>query len=136
MNDRLNSIKKAMKKTVFNNLTFTSEHKRLVHNRINSKNIKSDAELLIAVLQLLTQEKTGYELNQKIRARGIQNFDNDEGSLYMLLHRLEQKGCLEAHWKETNEKYYVLADKGSKLLRKALKESAAVQPALRELMEG
>ncbi len=57
-------------------------------------------------------EKTGYELMQLLRGRGIQKFEGDEGSLYTLLHRLEQNRFIQSSWDHAGAKYYQLNDKG------------------------
>ena len=66
-------------------------------------------------------EKSGYELMQLLRGRGIQKFEGDEGSLYTLLHRLEQNRFIQSSWDHAGAKYYQLNDKGNKMLRKAEK---------------
>jgi len=136
MEDRLRKLKKSMTETVFNGLTFTELHKNNVKNKAAKLNLKSDDELILVILQLLTQEKTGFRLNQNIRARGIENFDNNEGKLYMVLHRLEQKGYLQACWKEDDNKYYQVTDKGSKLLTLAEKKRMSTKAILKGILEG
>ena len=60
-------------------------------------------------------EKTGYELMQLLRGRGIQKFEGDEGSLYTLLHRLERNRFIQSSWNHAGAKYYQLNDKGNKI---------------------
>lgn len=136
MEDRLRKLKKSMTETVFNGLTFTELHKNKVKNKAAKLNLKSDDELVLVILQLLTQEKTGFQLNQSIRARGIENFDHNEGKLYMVLHRLEQKGYLQACWEEADKKYYQVTDKGSKLLTLAEKKRMSTKSILKGILEG
>ena len=62
-------------------------------------------------------EKSGYELMQLLRGRGIQKFEGDEGSLYTLLHRLEQNRFIQSSWDHAGAKYYQLNDKGNKMLK-------------------
>lgn len=134
MDNMLRNLKSSMKKTVFSGLTFTENHKNQIKNKISK--MKSDEEIVLAILQLLTEERTGYELNQKIRARGIQNFENHEGQLYMFLHRLEHKGFVQSFWTENEEKYYSLSNKGCKLIKHADKKSTQTKSILKELLEG
>lgn len=136
MDDRLRNLKSSMKRTIFNGLAFSNDHKKQIKNKISNMNIKSEEEVLIAVLHLLIQEKTGFELNKSIQARGIHNFENNEGCLYMLLHRLEQAGYLRTDWKASDEKYYCLTDKGKKLLSAADKKRTNTRSVLKEIMEG
>jgi DNA-binding PadR family transcriptional regulator len=96
----------------------------------------SDDEILLAILQLLVQEKTGHELTGLLRGRGIQKYENNEGFLYTLLHRLEQSGCIETNWDESGAKYYMLKDKGRKLLYKAEQKRTKRRIVFKELFEG
>ncbi len=83
---------------------------------------KKEEDILLAVLQLLMNEKTGYELMQLLRGRGIQTFEGNEGSLYTLLHRLEQNRFIQSSWDHEGAKYYRLNDKGNKMLAKGREE--------------
>ena len=76
---------------------------------------EKEEDILLAVLQLLMNEKSGYELMQLLRGRGIQKFEGDEGSLYTLLHRLEQNRFIQSSWDHAGAKYYQLNDKGNKI---------------------
>lgn len=134
MEDRLRNLKKTMKSTVFTDLEFTSEHKETIKGRIRKLTIKSEEDLLLAILQILSRERNGFEIQQAIRARGIQNFDSSEGSLYTLLHRLEHKGYADAVWKGDEAKYYRLADKGKRLLSAAERKQTNARLLFKELM--
>jgi DNA-binding PadR family transcriptional regulator len=136
MDERLRNLRKSMKKTVFTGLNFTESHKEQVKRRIASLNVKSEEEMIVAILHILSQEKTGFELTQSVRARGIQNFENHEGQLYMLLHRLEQKGYLQSQWKESEEKYYRVTNKGTRALALVDKKSSSSRSILKEIWEG
>lgn len=135
MDERLINLKKSLNKTVFSDLTFTKNHKDQIKRKMARINVKSE-EIIIAILHLLTREKTGFELNKSIRARGIQNYENNEGQLYMVLHRLEQKGYLQSAWRENKEKHYRVTNKGTKLLDLADKKSTSTKSFLKEILEG
>ncbi|MCP8969348.1 PadR family transcriptional regulator [Ectobacillus ponti] len=134
MEERLKHLKKAMKQHTFSQLTFTEQQQKQIQQKVNRLAEKTEKDILLAVLQLLTKEKTGFELSALLHARGIVSFENHEGSLYMLLHHLEQKGQLQARWTENEGKYYSLTRKGSKLLHTAEKTNAG--SALQKLLEG
>jgi DNA-binding PadR family transcriptional regulator len=116
MEDRLKNLKKLMDQRTFQELSFTDQHKKAIFEEIKGSETESDIQL--AVMQLLTHAKTGYELTTLLQARGIKAFVNQEGILYPLLHRLEQSGYLHSQWDEEGAKYYQLNDKGRKLLKK------------------
>lgn len=133
MEDRLKNFKKAMNRGEFSQLKFSEQHRKNIREKIN-KQEESEDGILLAVMQLLANEKTGFELVQLLRGRGIKKFEDNEGFLYTMLHRLEQSGCLESFWStETSAKYYQLTDKGRKFLRKAEKRQKSL--VLKELLE-
>ncbi len=134
MEDRLKNLKKAMDQRAFAQLKFTEKHRRNILGKINQQ-AENEEDILLAVMQLLVHEKTGFELTKLLRGRGIQKFEDNEGFLYTLLHRLEQSGCIQSSWTEAEAKYYLLTDKGRKVLRKAEKRQIKRQVVLKELFE-
>lgn len=136
MDEELKNLKRAMKNNLFNDLKFTDEHKNNIRQQIKKLHTASDEEILLAILQLLVKEKTGFELTRLVRARGIDRFEKEEGLLYMLLHRFEQKGYLQSYWAEADIKYYQLTNKGRKLLAKAENKEYRGKTVLHELLEG
>jgi hypothetical protein len=135
MEDRLKNLKKLMDKKTFADLNFSDQHQKAIRQKINQQD-ENDEDILLAVMQLLVQEKTGHELTGLLRGRGIQRFENNEGFLYTLLHRLEQSGCIQTTWDDSGAKYYWLKDKGRKLLNKAEQKQAKRRFIFKELLEG
>jgi transcriptional regulator len=62
----------------------------------------------------------GYAISQRIQQISKDFFQVQQGSLYPALHRLEDRGWLEAEWKQTETgreaKFYTLTRKGRKQL--------------------
>jgi len=62
----------------------------------------------------------GYAISQRIQQISRDFFQVPEGSLYPALHRLEDRGWLEAKWEETDSgrdaKFYALTRAGRKRL--------------------
>ena len=62
----------------------------------------------------------GYAISQRIQQISRDFFQVPQGSLYPALHRLEERGWLEAEWKYTSTgreaKFYRLTRKGRKQL--------------------
>lgn len=135
MDDRLKGLKKSMDASTFSELKFTEQHRKGIRDKI-SKSDDSEEDILLAVMQLLVHEKTGYELVNFLRGRGIRKFEDNEGSLYALLHKLEQDGSLQSGWNESTIKYYQLNNKGRKLLRKTEKQSTTKRFTRKGLVEG
>ncbi|WP_186670674.1 PadR family transcriptional regulator [Sporosarcina sp. BP05] len=135
MDDRLKGLKNSMNNTTFSQLNFSEQHRKGIREKI-SKSDSSKEEILLAVMQLLVQEKTGYELVNFLRGRGIRKFEDNEGSLYVLLHQLEQDDCLQIGWNELTVKYYQLNNKGKKLLRKTEQQATTKRFTWKGLVEG
>jgi len=135
MEDRLKNLKKSMDRTTFSQLKFSEQLRKDIREKINKQD-ENDEDVLLAVMQLLVHEKTGFELAKLLRGRGVRKFDDTEGFLYILLHRLEQNQCIQATWYESEAKYYRLTDKGKKILQKAAKRQSKKRFALKELLEG
>ncbi|PEC85547.1 lineage-specific thermal regulator protein [Bacillus cereus] len=134
MEDRLKGLRKSMENTTFKHLSFSDQHRKRVREKINASNEKEE-DISLAILQLLSNEKTGYELSQLLRGRGIRKFEGNEGFLYTVLHRLEQNRFIQSSWDHTGAKYYQLNDKGNKMLRKAEKHNTKVQFILKGLVQ-
>lgn len=135
MEDRLKNLKKSMDQSTFAQLNFTQQLQKDIREKIKKQD-ENDEDVLLAVMQLLVHEKTGFELATLLRGRGIRKFEDHEGFLYILLHRLEQNQWIQAAWKESEAKYYILTDKGKKVLQKSAKKQKKKRLALRELLEG
>ena len=81
----------------------------------------------------------GYAISQRIQQISKDFFQVPQGSLYPALHRLEDRGWLQAEWKESgtgrDAKFYMLTKKGRKQLQAELvnweKLSGAVALILR-----
>jgi len=62
----------------------------------------------------------GYAISQRIQQISRDFFQVPQGSLYPALHRLEERGWLQAEWKDTDTgreaKFYALTRKGRKQL--------------------
>lgn len=130
MENRLKKLKKSMKSTVFQDLTFNEKHKEAIR-----KNVKQD-NYLEDIMQLLVTERTGMDLIKLLRARRITRFEEQEGFIYTILHELEQEGLLTHRWDESEYKFYILNRKGLKLLRKMRKSSLEILPLLQRLVLG
>ncbi len=62
----------------------------------------------------------GYGISQRIQRMSKDLFQVQQGSLYPALHRLENRGWLQADWKQTDTgrdaKFYTLTKKGRQQL--------------------
>ncbi len=134
MEERLKGLRRAMKNNTFHDLSFTEAHEEQILKKLNNDDQNED--LLSAVLQLFTQEKSGYELAQLLRARGVKNFDHNEGFLYTFIHQLERKDYLHTRWDESGVKLYMTNKNGRKLLQSLSSNHVKKPYPLQELMAG
>jgi len=73
--------------------------------------------IVIAVLSQLDQPQYGYSLIKQLSDR---DFEIDQGTLYPLLRRLEERGLLESEWVVEGDtrprKYYRISPTGEQIL--------------------
>jgi DNA-binding PadR family transcriptional regulator len=72
--------------------------------------------IVLAVLSQLNQPQYGYSL---IKQLGDKDFEVDQGTLYPLLRRLEERGLLESEWVVDDSrprKYYRTSKTGETIL--------------------
>lgn len=134
MENRLNKLRNYMEKSTFKELNFSEKMRKEIHRQINMHD-ESDDVITLAILQLLLHEKTGYELTGLIRSRGFKKFEDNEGSLYTMLHTLEQKRLIASSWNEDGTKFYQIIDRGRKYLHKLEKNSPAGRIVIKGLLE-
>jgi PadR family transcriptional regulator, regulatory protein PadR len=81
--------------------------------------VKGTLDLLILKIVALGPNH-GYAIAQRLQQISKDFFQVHQGSLYPALHRLEDRGWLEAEWKDTetgrDAKFYRLTRKGRKQL--------------------
>ncbi|HEY1257848.1 MAG TPA: helix-turn-helix transcriptional regulator [Stellaceae bacterium] len=81
---------------------------------------------MIVLAALAAGPAHGYGIIQEIRGRSQGAFDLPEGTVYPVLHRLEEAGFLSSHWTDgtagRKRRVYSLTRKGSRALadRRAL----------------
>ncbi|EIT84390.1 lineage-specific thermal regulator protein [Fictibacillus macauensis ZFHKF-1] len=130
MEERLRQLQKKMNQSTFASLSFTNQHRKNIIEKIKHEQEREE-DVLLALMQLLQTRQTGFELAQNMRRRGFLTYENNEGALYVVLHRLEREGCIVANWTEDGGKYYELAKKG----RKALRNDATLQGIFHVVIE-
>jgi transcriptional regulator len=96
--------------------------------------------LEMLVLKTLTAGRLhGYAIVREIRRRTDDVLQVEEGSLYPALHRMEQRGWIEAEWgpSESNRraKYYVLTKSGRAELRVRTTQWIEVSGAVQRVLE-
>jgi DNA-binding PadR family transcriptional regulator len=133
--DILSNLHKSIQNSSFYRLHFSDQLRNQIHEKIRNQN-KSKKSVYIAIFQILKKKKTGYELLQLLRARGIKNFDNYEGNLYTVLHYLEKNKYLRSSWNDLGCKFYQINDKGLKILQREEKLFKRKEIVIIKQMEG
>lgn len=86
---------------------------------------RSDIKMILLSL-LSRKDMYGYQLIQEVKNLSNNYFLLKEGSLYPILHSLQNDEFISSYWEETTslrkKKYYTLTEKGKKALVKEEKE--------------
>ena len=85
-----------------------------------SKNLVSGSMTMLLLKLLSEQDMYGYEMISVLRERSENVFELKAGTLYPLLHSLEEKNLLESYEQEALgkvRKYYSITKAGRKLLQ-------------------
>ena len=93
--------------------------------------MKIDRELLkgstnLLVLSVLENENMyGYQMIKKLKMKSENVSEFQEGTLYPILHKLEENGLITSYWDEASgkkRKYYSITDEGRKQLKSKKQE--------------
>ena len=106
---------------------------------INKELMKGSTSIL--VLSLLSKEDMyGYQITQTLKAETDSVFEMKEGTLYPLLHGLENEGAIESYWKDgdngKHRKYYHITKSGIELLRDKRREWNTFSNAVNSVVGG
>ncbi|MBR2490950.1 MAG: helix-turn-helix transcriptional regulator [Ruminiclostridium sp.] len=104
------------------------------------KSLLAGSTALLVLKLLESGDKYGYQMVEELRRRSDQTFELKSGTLYPLLHSLEQKGYIEA-WEEDvgtarPRRYYHLTDGGRRQLAEKETEWRTYADAMLRVLEG
>ncbi|WP_367566672.1 PadR family transcriptional regulator [Lacrimispora sp.] len=93
------------------------------------------------VLKLLKQQSMyGYQIIRELEQQSHHVFQLQEGTLYPILHSLEQQGAVTSHKQIADNgrvrKYYAITSHGQKLLKEKTEEWNTYQTAINQVMGG
>ena len=107
--------------------------------------MKIDKELLkgstnMLVLSLLEKEDMyGYQMIRKMADELNNVFELQEGTLYPILHSLEEKGFITSYWDDTGSKkrkYYSITKKGKEQLKDKKEEWKIFSNGINQVLGG
>lgn len=104
--------------------------------KINKELLKGSSDILLLKV-LADQPLYGYEIAKRIKALSDQVLKMGEGTLYPLLHRLEQAKLLESFWQDANgrkRKYYQLTARGRQVLEDKTAEWKTFSKAINSIV--
>jgi len=92
------------------------------------------------VLSLLEKEDMyGYQMIRKMADESNNVFELQEGTLYPILHSLEEKGFITSYWDETGSKkrkYYSITKKGKEQLKDKKEEWKIFSNGINQVLGG
>ena len=89
------------------------------------KSLLTGSSTLLVLKLLSEKDMYGYEMIDTLRKRSQNVFEFKAGTLYPLLHGLEEKGVLKVYEQEhlgKTRKYYSITKEGRKLLKEKTQE--------------
>ena len=87
--------------------------------KIDKELVKGSTSILILSL-LENEDMYGYQIAQALKDKSEKVFELKEGTLYPMLHGLENENAIESYWLDADNgkrrKYYKITPNGRKLL--------------------
>ena len=104
------------------------------------KTLLSGSSTMLILKLLDGQDMYGYQMIEELARRSEHIFDFKTGTLYPLLHSMEQKGLIEAYEKaeqtQRPRRYYHLSRKGKGILAEKEREWASYTRAVEQVLKG
>ena len=91
---------------------------------VNKELVKGSTSMLVLGV-LEEKEMYGYQIIQALKEYSNSMFLLKEGTLYPILYRLEDEGCLTSFWshsdsKDVPKKFYKITEKGKQTLKELI----------------
>ncbi|WP_291653142.1 PadR family transcriptional regulator [Clostridium sp.] len=106
---------------------------------IDKESLKGHLDSIILSV-LLSQDNYGYEMIKKIKQETNSLFEIKEGTLYVILKRLEKNEFIESYWDESlkvgaKRKYYKITKRGIKYFKQKKSEWEFLKGVLNKFYE-
>lgn len=92
--------------------------------KISGELMKGSTQTLVLSV-IASEDMYGYKIVKELEARSENVFSLKEGTLYPVLHSLEQNGYVQSYWVEVDNKkrkYYHITRKGKNALKQKKEE--------------
>ena len=86
--------------------------------KLNKELLKGSTELLVSSV-IENENMYGYQMIKELKMKSENVFEFQEGTLYPILHKLEEKRWISSYWDEVvgkKRKYYAITTEGKKQL--------------------
>ena len=107
--------------------------------KIGKELIKGSIPMLL-MAQLANGDMYGYQLIQRLKLVSDGAFDFKEGTIYPILHSLEQDGRVEAYWQDSADgrrrRYYKITETGRAMLTDKRREWKMYAEAMEKILGG
>lgn len=106
--------------------------------KLNKELLKGSTNMI--VLSLLEEKNMyGYEMIKELTVKSENIFEFKEGTLYPILHSLEEKNYITSYWDETGvkkRKYYSITKQGKKHLKEQKEEWKIFSGGVNQVLGG
>ena len=106
--------------------------------KISKELLKGSTKMLI--LEMVKDENMyGYQMIKKLKEKSNNVFEFKEGTLYPILHSLEEEGLISSYWDDTTgkkRKYYAITEKGKKQLKEKKEEWEIFSNGINQVLGG
>lgn len=102
------------------------------------KSLVSGSTTMLLLKLLSEKDMYGYEMIETLRQRSQNVFEMKAGTLYPLLHSLEEKGLLNVYEKEAGgkvRKYYSITKEGRRVLSQKQEEWQTYSQAVADVLQ-
>jgi PadR family transcriptional regulator PadR len=107
--------------------------------KINKELMKGSTSILILSL-LYKEDMYGYQITHELKNLSKDVFELEEGTLYPMLHGLENDKVIESYWFNADNgkrrKYYKITKKGKKMLKDKKHEWEIYSNAVNSIVGG
>ena len=90
-----------------------------------SKELLKGSTTMLILEMLKNKNMYGYQMIKKLSEKSQNIFELKEGTLYPILHSLEEENFISSYWDESTakkRKYYSITEKGKKQLKERKEE--------------
>lgn len=104
-----------------------------------SKELLKGSTTMLILEMLKSDNMYGYQMIKKLSEKSENVFELKEGTLYPILHTLEEENLITSYWDESTakkRKYYAITEKGIKQLQERKEEWKIFSTSINRVIGG